>query len=192
MLKQVILDLENQLMQVKTQVAITVADERLLAQKRKENEDKHAEWTRKAELAVAKNNDELARAALERAVAHQRFAQNFAEQAADQKAEVENLKAALKKLEQKLADATAKADLLAARHRRSRALARAAEAHSPTPNSPSGTLNRIAKKVNREEAIGRAKNEISAELSVEEQIDVLEKDDEIGRLLEEIKSRRRV
>ena len=44
MLKQVILDMENQMMQVKTQVAVAIADEHLLARKQKDNETKIAEW----------------------------------------------------------------------------------------------------------------------------------------------------
>ena len=63
LLKQIVLDMENQLLQVKTQVAIAIADEHLLRKKLKENEDKHAEWMRKAELAVDKKDDTLARAA---------------------------------------------------------------------------------------------------------------------------------
>ena len=62
MLKQVILDMENQLIQVKTQVAIAIADEHLLVKKQKENSAKQAEWMRKAELAVEKQDDPLARA----------------------------------------------------------------------------------------------------------------------------------
>ena len=54
MIKQVILDMQNQLMQVKTQVAIAIADEHLLLKKQKENQEKAAEWMRKAELAVDK------------------------------------------------------------------------------------------------------------------------------------------
>ena len=54
MIKQVILDMQNQLLQVKTQVAIAIADQHLLEKKQKENEDKVAEWMRKAELAVDK------------------------------------------------------------------------------------------------------------------------------------------
>ena len=66
MIKQVILDMENQLLQVKTQVAISMADQHLLQKKQKEHEDNAAEWMRKAELAVDKRQDDLARAALER------------------------------------------------------------------------------------------------------------------------------
>ena len=46
MIKQVILDMQNQLLQVKTQVAIAIADQHLLTKKQKENEDKVAEWMR--------------------------------------------------------------------------------------------------------------------------------------------------
>ena len=57
MIKQVILDMQNQLLQVKTQVAIAIADEHLLAKKQKENTAKIAEWMRKAEMAVEKDKD---------------------------------------------------------------------------------------------------------------------------------------
>src|SRR5271168_2321702 len=66
MIKQVILDMQNQLLQVKTQVAIAIADQHLLEKKQKENEDKVAEWMRKAELSVDKKQDDLARASLQR------------------------------------------------------------------------------------------------------------------------------
>ena len=55
MIKQVILDMQNQLLQVKTQVAIAIADQHLLEKKQKENEDKVAEWMRKAELPSTRN-----------------------------------------------------------------------------------------------------------------------------------------
>ena len=65
MIKQVTLDMQNQLLQVKTQVAIAIADQHLL-EKKKENDEKVAEWMRKAELSVDKKQDDLARASLER------------------------------------------------------------------------------------------------------------------------------
>ena len=128
MLKQVILDMENQFIQVKTQVAIALADLHLLKKKKQENADKHAEWMRKAELAVEKKDDELARAALERAMSFQQLAESFDQQISDQEAQVEALKSALKKLEVKLSEARGKVDLLIAQHRRSRAVNRAADA----------------------------------------------------------------
>src|SRR6202022_4230443 len=85
MIKQVILDMENQLMQVKTQVAIAIADLHLLERKRTENADKGREWGRKAELAVDKKHDDLARAAIERALSHQKMGEGFDQQIEDQK-----------------------------------------------------------------------------------------------------------
>src|SRR3989442_11039733 len=92
LIKQVILDMQNQLLQVKTQVAIAIADQHLLAKKQKENEDREAEWMRKAELAVDKRQDDLARAALERSLSFRTLSANFEQQAADQAVQVENLK----------------------------------------------------------------------------------------------------
>lgn len=63
--KQLVLDMENQLLQVKTQVAIAIADQHLLQKKLKEHGDAMNQWNRKAELAVQKQQDDLARAALQ-------------------------------------------------------------------------------------------------------------------------------
>ena len=123
MIKQVILDMQNQLLQVKTQVAIALADQHLLEKRQKENETASADWVRRAELAVDKKHDDLARAALERSMSYKQMAESFAQQVADQKLQVESLKAALLKLEQKLVEAQAKSDLLIAQHRRARRLA---------------------------------------------------------------------
>src|SRR5579863_8991748 len=111
MIKQVILDMENKLMQVKTQVAIAVADLHVLERKRGEDTEKEASWMRKADLAVARNDDALARAAIERALTSRKITAAFDEQISDQKVQVENLKAAFVKLETKLAEARGKADV---------------------------------------------------------------------------------
>src|SRR5256885_9929157 len=130
MIKQVILDMDNQYMQVKTQVAVSIADQHMLEKKWKENEDTSADWMRKAERAVDKQQDDLARAALDRYQTSQRLAQSYREQVDDQKAQVETLKGALQKLGQKLEEAKSKRDVLLARHRRSIALGKAARAHT--------------------------------------------------------------
>src|SRR5690349_17158492 len=83
MLKQVILDMQNQLLQVKTQVAIAIADQHVLIKKKKENAARVIEWKRKAELAVEKQNDDLARVALERSLGFEQMARSFDEQMAD-------------------------------------------------------------------------------------------------------------
>src|SRR5262252_7161234 len=128
MIKQVILDMQNQLLQVKTQVAMAIADQHVLENKRKDNEEKITEWMRKAELAVDKQQDDLARAALQRVESYRELSSSFEQQVADQKVQVENLKSALRKLEQKLTEAQAKADVLVAQQRRARAVTKASDA----------------------------------------------------------------
>jgi len=190
MLKQVILDMENQFMQVKTQVAIALADLHLLEKKKKDNLEKHGDWMHKAELAVAKQDDELARAALERAMSFQQLADSFDQQIADQEVQVEALKSALKKLELKLSEARGKVDLLIAQHRRSRAVSRAADAQQ-TPTGENHTFDRMRTKVAHEEALGRAKNDVLGD-DIEGRLHALDREQKIDALLEEIKAKKRL
>jgi phage shock protein A len=190
MIKQVILDMRNQLMQVKTQVAIAIADQHLLEKKEKENQERAAEWMRKAELAVDKKQDDLARAALERSMSYKQMGEGFEQQIADQKLQVENLKSALRKLEQKLAEAEAKSDMLVAQHRRSRALDKASDARIAIgDDSKSAAFDRMKRKVMHAEAVSQAKSEIATD-NVEDRLAALEKEDEIDKLLAELKARR--
>jgi phage shock protein A len=190
MIKQVILDMHNQLLQVKTQVAIAIADQHLLEKRRKENEDKVAEWMRKAELAVDKKQDDLARAALERVESYRELTDGFAQQVTDQKAQVENLKTALRQLEQKLTEAQAKADLLIAQHRRARAVDKASDAKMGAGNgSSAAAFDRMKRKVAHSEALSQAKSEIATD-NMEERLAALEKEDRIEQLLVELKTKR--
>jgi phage shock protein A len=190
MIKQVILDMQNQLLQVKTQVAIAIADQHLLEKKQKENEEKTAEWIRKAELAVAKRDDDLARAALHRVESYRELTGSFAQQVADQKAQAENLKTALRQLEQKLTEANAKADLLIAQHRRARAVRKAHDARTAIgDHSKSAAFDRMKHKIAHNEAVSQAKSELGAE-DVEDRFVAIEKADRIEQLLAEMKAKR--
>jgi phage shock protein A len=189
MIKQVILDMENQLLQVKTQVAISIADQHVLAKKLQESEDAEKQWIRRAELAVQKQDDNLARAAVERSMSSKIVSENFRQQVEDQKTQVENLKTALVKLGQKLAEAKSKSDVLIAQHRRSRALGRATDAgRAMGDNSNAAAFDRMKNKVQHSEATAMASSELAAD-NVDEKFAKLEKQDEVERLLSELKTR---
>lgn len=190
MIKQVILDMENQLMQVKTQVAIAVADLHVLERKRSEDVEKEGSWMHKADLAVARKDDALARAAIERALSSRKMMIAFDEQIADQKVQVENLKSAFTKLETKLAEARAKADVLAARHRRSRVMSHAADAQliASAPDK-SSTFERMEDKVARTEAYGQALRGLVDD-DVESRLASLEQEEQVEKLLAELKARK--
>jgi phage shock protein A len=192
MIKQVILDMENQYLQVKTQVAVSIADQHMLEKKLKENEDTGNDWMRKAERAVDKTEDDLARAALDRYQTSLRLAQSYREQVDDQKAQVDTLKNALQKLEQKLDEAKAKRDLLLARHRRSIALGKAARAQTAIgDNSNSINFNRLKERVHHTEAVATAEIELVSD-DTGERLTRMDRDVEIDRLLADLKDRRRL
>jgi phage shock protein A len=190
MIKQVILDMENQFLQVKTQVAISMADQHLLQKKQSEHEDQAAEWMRRAELAVDKQQDDLARAALERYQSFTKMAETYARQAEDQKQQVDTLRKALAQLDQKLSEARAKSDLLIAQHRRARAMGNATDAQLVIGGrGPAAGFDRMEQKVHRAEAISQAKSTLVAE-DVDRRFGAMEKEDEVGRLLDALKARR--
>jgi len=190
MIKQVILDMQNQLLQVKTQVAIAIADQHLLEKKQKENEDKVTEWMRKAELAVDKKEDDLARASLLRVESYRELSENFKQQLSDQKAQVENLKSALRQLEQKLTEAQAKSDVLIAQHRRARAVGKVNDARMASGDgSKAAAFDRMKRKVAHSEAVSQAKSEIASD-NLDDRLAALEKEDRIEQLLAELKSKR--
>jgi phage shock protein A len=189
LIKQVILDMDNQYLQVKTQVAVSIADQHMLEKKFRENEDAGRDWMRKAELAVEKQQDDLARAALDRFQTSQKLALSYREQVDDQKLQVETLKNALIKLEQKLDEAKAKRDLFIARHRRGVALGKAARAQSAFgDNSKSASFDRLQDRVNHTEAIAAAEVELLNE-NTGDRLARLDRDTEVERLLTELKSK---
>ena len=190
MIKQVILDMENQYLQVKTQVAVSIADQHILEKKLHEQEDTAKDWMRKAELAVEKTQDDLARAALDRYQTAQRLAQSFVEQVNDQKAQVETLKSALIKLEQKLDEAKSKREVLLARHRRSIALDKAAKAQVALgENSKSAAFDRLKDRVHHTEATATAEVDLLTD-DVSDKLNRLDRDSEVERLLTDLKARK--
>jgi len=190
MIKQVILDMENQLLQVKTQVAISMADLHLLQKKQAEQTDKSAEWMKKAELAVDKQQDDLARAALERYQSFTKMAESYTQQVAEQRGQVESLRKALDQLEQKLAEARANSEVLIAQHRRARALDKASDAQLVAGGTgPAAGFDRMQRKVMHAEAVSQAKSSLVAD-DVDRRFETLTKDDEVTRMLDALKARR--
>lgn len=176
-------------MQVKTQVAIAIADQHLLEKKRAEHEQEAAEWRRKAELAVQKRNDDLARAALERALSHDQLVTGFATQAEDQKHEADSLRQALHKLEQKLSETRAHCEMLIAEHRRAKVVGRAAKAQQVVGTDQANTLGRMKSKVHVTAAENTAASEILSPETLEDRFRALESEDKVELMLNEIKSR---
>jgi phage shock protein A len=186
--KQLVLDMENQLIQVKTQVAMAIADQHLLNKKRKEHEDAVGEWRRKAELAVEKQKDDLARAALERSLQNEQLAIAFAQQIEDQAAETELLRNAYQRLERKLTETRSECEILIAQSRRARATGKANVARGIGLQKGSATA-RLKESVERMQASNAASHMLLDTENVEDRINTLEKEERIEKLLLELKER---
>jgi phage shock protein A len=188
--KQLVLDMENQLLQVKTQVAIAIADQHLLQKKLKEHEEAMNQWNRKAELAVQKQQDDLARAALQRSLSNQQLTAGFAQQLEDQTAETETLRNAFANLQQKLHETRSTCEMLIAQNRRARTMGKANAARTiAASHQRSTTLNRLRSTIQRNEAANAASHMILGAESLDDRLSALDRDDQIERLLEDLKSR---
>jgi phage shock protein A len=187
LLKQLLLDMQNQFMQVKTQVAIAIADQHLLEKKQKDSLDSQKEWLRKAELAVSKNEDALARIALERSLTYEEAAKNFAQQIEDQAHQVHLLRDALHRLEQKMTETKAKTEVLIAQHRRARLAVRAGTANMKEFDHDAA-FDRLQMKVSEADSLGHG-HLTAGEPNAEQRLAALEKSDQVDRLLADIKAR---
>lgn len=121
MIKQLIADLNNHLIQVKTAAAQSLADQHILQRRLEQAREEMASCERRAELAVRNQDDRLARAALERYNSYQRTAEELERQLEEQRKETESLKLALHQIEVKVSEVTRQRDTLLARHRRATA-----------------------------------------------------------------------
>jgi phage shock protein A len=199
MLRQLILDMENQLLQVKTQVAIALADQHLLEKKQAEHEEAADNWQRKAALAVTRQQDDMARAALRQQISHQQMAASFAQQLSDQRTETETLRTALSRLQQRLQETQSRCELLAVEHRRARA---SQKLNGATPKA-AATMARVRGRIDREAAAGRAQQTMLAaeagngdsrsvddlgEAELEERFAAMEREDQIEDLLRSLKA----
>ena len=118
MIEQLLLDLQSQFAQVSTQVAIAQEDLRLLETRQQESHAREQEWMRKAELAVHKGDDRLARAGLDRAVSYQQLTADLVGRMEEQRTQVELLKDALNALARRIPEVRAQASALIAQQLR--------------------------------------------------------------------------
>jgi phage shock protein A len=190
MLDQTVLDMQQQLVKAKQQVAVSIADEKRLARQYKENQAQAESWMEKAKLAVQKGNDELAKAALARKTEYEGLAAEYKKQWEAQKASVEKIKASLRELERKIDEARRQKDLLIARNKRAKAQKQIHQtmAGMATNAGAFDTFDRMKRKVENEEARAEAVAEIATEsedATLDKQFAELEKssvDDELASL----------
>jgi phage shock protein A len=166
MLNQVLLEMQQQLVEAKKQVAMAIADEKRIQKQFDAETEKSKDWERKAMLAVRAGDDVLAKEALVRKQEHDGIATQYQQQWMAQKAAVDKLKDALRLLNNKIEEAKRKKNLLIARKKRAEAQKTIAATMSGLSDQSSfETFDRMATKIEQLEAEAEAGAEIAGELS---------------------------
>ncbi len=164
MLNQVVLDMNTQLIEAKKQVAASIADEKRLLKQMEQELANSAEWERRAMMALKAGNEELARDALSRKKEHDALGTAYKEQWEKQKAAVEQLKRALRMLNDKIEEAKRKKNVLVARKKRAEAQKAIQETMSGLKDqSAFETFDRMANKIDQLEAEAEAGAELAEE-----------------------------
>ena len=164
MLNQVVLDMNNQLVEAKKQVASSIADEKRLFKQAEQEQANAAEWERRAMMALRAGNEELAKEALSRKKEHDQLAETYKDQWTKQKNAVDQLKKALRMLNDKIEEAKRKKNVLVARKKRAEAQKAIQETmHGLKDQSAFETFDRMAGKIDQLEAEAEAAGELQEE-----------------------------
>ena len=162
MLNQVIIDMNQQLIEAKKQVAVAIADEKRLYKQFGTEAKKSQDWEQKAMLAVRSGDDELAKEALLRKKEHDSIAAQYQEQWQRQKTLTDQLKTALKALSAKIGEAQRKKNVLIARKRRAEAMKSIQETMSGLSDASAfETFDRMAEQIDQMEAEAEAGAEVA-------------------------------
>jgi phage shock protein A len=162
MLNQVVLDMQNQLIEAKKQVAVAIADEKRLAKQAEQEAANAAEWERRAMLAIKGGDDNLAKEALARKKEHDQLSTTLKDQWQKQKQAVDQLKTALRMLNNKIEEAKRKKNVLIARKKRAEAQKAIQETMSGLQNASAfETFERMSEKIDKIEAEAEATGELA-------------------------------
>jgi phage shock protein A len=193
MLDQILIQMRQQLVEAKREVAVAIADEKRLAAQLEAELEQVREWERRATMAVQKGEDDLAREALRRKADHEQIAIGYKKQWDAQLASTENLKNALRALSQKIEEAGRKKNLLVARQKRAEAQKHIHEVMTGlTDTSAFESFDRMTAKVEQIEAQAGAAVELSQELSgdtMEQRFRALESSTDVEQELHALKAK---
>ncbi len=116
-LRQLQLDMRNQLVQVKTEIARAIAQSHALQKHDQIQQDEANKWLQKAESAVQQGNDKSARELLARYNEQNKQAERYRQLKQEQDQLVATLRSALRQLEAKIVEIDTTIELLVTRRR---------------------------------------------------------------------------
>lgn len=186
MLDQVMTEMTEDLIKMRQASAQVMASQKQLEAKMKQAQATADDWYRRAQLALQKGDEELAREALKRRKTFQENADNLQVQYSAQKKATDDLISNTRLLEEKILEAKSKKDTLKARAKAAQASKQASELIGSVGTSNSmAAFDRMSEKVDMMEAQAQAVQEISGGGAIEDQFKALEAggvDDELAMM----------
>jgi phage shock protein A len=187
-LDQVIRDMADAITKAKSQVAETIAQKNLIESNLEQAQRLSNEWGTKAQLAVNKGADDLAREALRRKKDYDTNAHVYASQLASQTEVTDKLKGDLQMLQSKYEDVVRNREVLIARHRTAQAQQKVQQTAAALQGiDPTSELSRMEEKIRMEEARARATSELN-ESSLDRRFAELEADPDVESELAALKA----
>lgn len=176
-MEQAIIDMQDDLIRLRQAVAQAIATQKRSERQQAQAESNAAEWYQRAQLALQKGEEELAREALTRRKTYLDTATTLKEQLGQQVTIVAQMKKNMVTLEGKLAEAKTKKDMFVARARSAKASEQLNEMLGQNTTSSSiAAFERMEEKVLELEARSEAIAELNAD-TVEGQFAALESTD---------------
>ncbi len=187
-LEQVVLDMQDDLIQLRQAVAQAIATQKRTERQYSQAQTTADEWYQRAQLALQKGADELAREALVRRKSYDETATAMKAQLTQQAGVVDQLKQNMKKLESKISEAKSKKDLYIARARSAKATQQINDMMGNVgTGSAMQAFDRMEEKVLQLEAQSEAITELSVD-DLEQRFEKLGQADDIDAELEAMKS----
>ncbi len=187
-LDQSVADMQEDLIKLRQAVAIAIASQKRLENQANQAREQIQNWLSRAELALKKGEDDLAREALSRKKTFQETFESLTNQFQSQNGQVEKLKKSLLLLERKIAEARTKKDMLKARAQAAKAQQKIQSAVGDLGGkSAMAAFERMEDKVEALEASGQAALEMAGE-DLESKFAALEGGDDIEKELEILRS----
>ena len=187
-LDQSVADMQSDLVKLRQAVALAIASQKRLSNQSEQAEAQAKTWYERAELALKKGEEDLAREALTRRKTFQETATSLGAQVQSQVGQVDTLKKSLVALEGKIAEAKTKKDMLKARAQAAQAQQQLQSAvGSIGTNSAMAAFERMEEKVEAMEATGQAAAELAG-TDLESQFAALEGGNDVDDDLEALRN----
>lgn len=191
--RQAVADMEDGLRKGKVALALSITEEKKCQSAYEKNMGAAKEWRDKAKAAVGRGEEELAREAVKRALAHDVSAQAYKAQWDQQITAVGKLRTELMALESKVAQVRIQQELLVARKRRAEAVKQVNESLAGIGKSAgtAETFERMGRKVEHMEAEASAAVEMAGD-NLEDKFAALGADEKVEAELAALKGARAV